>query len=136
MFGAAAIITLVNSIVTGISGYFGDRAKIELAKVEIEKVVIDFMRQVDTGQIEINKEEAKSPSMFVAGWRPFIGWCGGIGICYQFVLRPLVDAVTAIIDPTLPTLPSADINEIVGLVSAMLGVAGLRTYEKIRGVNR
>ena len=136
MFGAAAIIGLVNSIVTGISGYFGDRAKIELAKVEIEKAVIDFMRQVDTGQIEINKEEAKSTSWFIAGWRPFIGWCGGIGICYQFMLRPLTDAVTGFIDPKIPELPVANLDELLSLVAAMLGIAGLRTYEKLKGVHR
>ena len=135
MFGAGAILTLINSIVNGVSGYFSDKAKLELARVEIEKQVIDFMRQVDSGQIEINKEEAKSPSIFVAGWRPFIGWCGGLGIAYQFLVRPLIDAVTYAIDPTILPLPAADLNELIGLVSAMLGVAGLRTFEKIKGVS-
>ena len=136
MFGAAAIIGLVNSIVSGISGYFHDKAQLELAKVEIEKALIDFARQVDTGQIELNKEESKSQWLFVAGWRPFIGWMGGIAIGYQFLIRPVFDAVALLVDPAIPALPAADLNEIIGLVSAMLGVAGLRTYEKIKGVNK
>jgi|CXWL01.1.fsa_nt_gi hypothetical protein len=134
MFGAAAILGLVNSIVSGISGYFHDKSAEAQARLAIEAALVEFMRQVDTGQIELNKEEAKSASLFVAGWRPFIGWCGGLGIAYQFLIRPLVDAISYLIDPNFSALPSADLNELIGLVSAMLGVAGLRSWEKIKGV--
>ena len=134
MFGAGAIIALVNSIVSGVSQYFNNKSAEEQARLAIEKAVVEFMRQVDAGQIELNKEEAKSASLFVAGWRPFIGWMGGVAMGYNFLVRPLVDAVTWMIDPAIPSLPAADLNEIIGLVSAMLGVAGLRTYEKVRGI--
>lgn len=135
MFGAAAALALVNSIVNGIAGYFRDQAEVAKAKLAIEGAVVDFMRQVDTGQIELNKQDSQSPSFFVSGWRPFIGWMGGIAIGYQFLLRPVFDAITLYFMPSVPALPAADLNEIIGLVTAMLGVAGLRTYEKVKGIN-
>lgn len=132
MFAIDAIAALANNIVTGISGYFKDQTAVKLAQFEIEKALIEFARQVDAGQIELNKEESKSQRLFVAGWRPFIGWMGGVAMAYQFLLRPLINGITWVIDPNIPELPVADLNEIIGLVGAMLGVAGLRSYEKIK----
>ena len=133
---AGLVLPLVGKIIDTIAGIFGDRAKAEQMRLQIELAVTEHLRQVDVGQLELNKAELAKAGWFFGGWRPAIGWCGALAIAYQFLLRPLWDAFTYIIAPDLPTLPSADLNEIIGLVAAMLGVAGLRTVEKIRGVAR
>lgn len=137
MFALAPLVGgIVQSIVGVIGQWLGDKAKAEQLRLQIELAVAEHLRQVDLGQLDINKAELQKSGWFFGGWRPFIGWCGGLAIAYQFLLRPLWDAVTYLVAPELPTLPVADLNEIIGLVAAMLGVAGLRTVEKIRGVAR
>lgn len=80
------------------------------------------------GQVEVNKEEAKSSRLFVAGWRPFIGWTGGVALIYSFIVGPLIEQLFHF------TMPALDLGPMLGLVATMLGVAGLRTVEKTRGV--
>lgn len=80
------------------------------------------------GQLEINKEEAKHSSMFVAGWRPAIGWVCASGLLWNFVVAPglsMFGVQTSILN----------IEYLVGLVTAMLGTSGLRTFEKLKGVS-
>ena len=83
---------------------------------------------IDKGQIEINKTEAAHKSIFVAGWRPFIGWVCGCALAYHFILHPIVEAFVDI--------PDIDAGMLMHLVLAMLGMGGMRTYEKMRGVSR
>jgi hypothetical protein len=92
-------------------------------------------------QAEINKIEAASPKLFVSGWRPFIGWVCGFGIGYQFVFRPLLiwigDVVCTLAEvPLIARPPELDVGQLISLVLAMLGVAGYRTYEKIKKTAR
>lgn len=85
------------------------------------------------GQIEVNKEEAKSSNLFVAGWRPFIGWvCGGT-LAYTWVGAPLLKFGFDVADKAV-TLPALDPNTIYPIVLAMLGIGGMRTFEKLNGV--
>jgi len=84
-------------------------------------------------QAEINKIEAANPNLFVSGWRPALGWVCVSGIGYQMVFRPLAETALLHWKVVLPTL---DISSLISLVVAMLGVAGYRTYEKFKGVER
>lgn len=79
-------------------------------------------------QAEINRTEAQHKSVFVAGWRPFIGWVCGVGIAIAFVVKPIVEWFVE------EELPALDVGQLIALVVAMLGVAGYRTYEKRAGV--
>jgi hypothetical protein len=81
------------------------------------------------GQLEVNKVEAASSSLFVAGWRPFIGWTCGGALAYTWVLAPMMKVVFR-----LTELPIIDPSQIFPIVTAMLGVAGMRTYEKVKRV--
>lgn len=87
------------------------------------------------GQIDVNKAEAASGSTFVGGWRPFIGWICGAALLYKFLLAPIGYwfAVMAGHPEWLPPVLDAQIWE---LVLGMLGLGGLRTYEKMKGVAR
>ena len=86
-----------------------------------------------TAQTDINKEEAKSSSLFVSGWRPAIGWVCALALAYQYLLRPLAGTVASIFGIIIPPLPGLDDN-LWQLMMGMLGMGGLRTFEKVQGV--
>ena len=86
-----------------------------------------------TAQTDINKEEAKSSSLFVSGWRPAIGWVCALALAYQYLLRPLGGTFAALIGVAIPPLPGLDDN-LWQLMMGMLGMGGLRTFEKVQGV--
>lgn len=89
--------------------------------------------QADTNQTAINAEEAKNPSVFVAGWRPFIGWVCGAGCAWAYMFEPLARFTLASFDMA-PNLPVFDTNSLIGLTMGLLGMAGLRTLERVQGV--
>ena len=136
MFIIDAALGLAGKITDAVSGYFKSESDKVIAKLEIEKHLIDFARQVDVGQIELNKVELGKEGWFFGGWRPAIGWMGALAIGYEFLIRPVYNATSYLIWPVSPELPAADLETIIGIVTAMLGVAGLRTVEKLKGVHR
>lgn len=87
-------------------------------------------------QVETNKVEAAHRSIFVAGWRPFIGWTCGISLAWHFVLSPVVVFVTAWIGIEMPDLPTFDMDSLMTVLLGMLGLGGLRTFEKHKGLSR
>jgi hypothetical protein len=95
---------------------------------------IDAELQQTQGQVEIDKQEAASQSLFVAGWRPAIGWICGLGLCVQFLVGPLFTWVAAIIGHPV-TFPSLDMGTLLTLLFGMLGLGGMRTMEKLKGVS-
>jgi hypothetical protein len=115
---------------------------LEKAKAEMEfkqhladqeqEILKAFIAQ-DQGQIEVNKVEAASSSMFVAGWRPFVGWVCGFGVAWAFVLKPMLDWLLAIVSPgiTTPVIASGDL---LSLLLGLLGMGAIRSFEKVKGV--
>ena len=90
------------------------------------------------GQLKINEKEASHASIFVAGWRPAIGWICGVGIGWNFVIQPLISWVAFLVPegPDLSSAPQLDIGDLMTLLLGMLGLGGMRTYEKRLGVAR
>jgi hypothetical protein len=80
-------------------------------------------------QTNINQAEASNPNMFVAGWRPFVGWVCGGGLAYQYLADPLLSWGAAIAH--LPVPPSLDMSTLITMLGGLLGLGGMRTYEKI-----
>tara|TARA_R110000787_G_scaffold257412_1_gene362594 strand:+ start:683 stop:1072 length:390 start_codon:yes stop_codon:yes gene_type:complete len=80
------------------------------------------------GQLEINKVEAAHKSLFVAGWRPFIGWVCGVGLLYNVLVQPIFDIWV--------DMPEINPDLLYPVLLGMLGMSGLRTYEKFKGVQR
>ena len=98
-----------------------------------ELAQLDADLKLAQGQIAVNQVEAASPSVFVAGWRPFIGWVCGLAFAYKFVLAPMAAfALAACGHPVV--LPVLDFSEMSTVLLGMLGIGGLRTIEKIKGV--
>ena len=87
-------------------------------------------------QIAVNKEEAASGSLFKGGWRPFVGWVCGIAFFYHFVLQPVIIFVVAIIGVNVPDLPEFQMNTLLTVLGGLLGIGGLRTYEKQKGLTK
>jgi hypothetical protein len=85
------------------------------------------------GQIELNKAESQSQSLFVAGWRPFIGWVCGGAYAYTFVLQPFFVFILNACGVTLPPLPHLDWSELSFVLFGLLGLGAMRTYEKKLG---
>ena len=107
------------------------------AAESLEKQLVDAGNAQMQAQAEINKIEAASPSVFVAGWRPAIGWICGFGIGWAFVLKPMVEwGYFLYFKQPLTNAPTLDTNELMGLVTAMLGLAGYRTFEGVKGAKR
>ena len=97
------------------------------AKAQAEKELRDSLTAWDIAQMDINKAEAANPNVFVSGWRPAIGWIGAAGLAYHFVLNPILVGLG------WTSLPALD-DMLFELIFAMLGMGGLRTYEKLKGV--
>ena len=85
------------------------------------------------GQLAVNQAEAASPSIFVAGWRPFVGWICGSGLAWNFIARPALEAGMTVAGHPI-ALPAADLGELMPLLFGLLGLGTLRTVEKIKGV--
>lgn len=91
--------------------------------------------QLLIGQMDINKIEASSKSLFVSGWRPFVGWVCGFGVAWNFVIQPLISWIAFLFDVDLMGAPRLDISDLMTLLLGMLGLAAQRTYEKRHGVH-
>ena len=97
---------------------------------EVNKAIADAAK----AQAEVNLAEAQSPSIFVSGWRPFIGWVCGLGFAYSFIFQPLISNILVAIGHQ--ALPSLDTGQLMTLALGMLGLGGMRTAEKYKGVDR
>lgn len=132
---AAVLGPLTSAVGTVIDRVIVDKNAAEKAKLEIERELLRSSVQGELAQLEINKIEAASPNIFVAGWRPFIGWVCGIALALQYAIMPQVIWVASLFDATIPMPPAID-QILVELVFALLGLGTLRTVEKIKGVAR
>lgn len=118
-----------------------DKDKKLQAKVDLERLKIEMtdsseqrLHEQMMGQIGVNTEEAKSESIFVAGWRPAIGWVGAVGIGYSFVVEPIMSWGARVFANYDGTFPSLNYSELMILVAGMLGFGGFRSFEKVKGV--
>lgn len=101
---------------------------------ELSTMAERHAQELAVAQIDVNKAEAASGSLFKGGWRPFIGWVCGGAFAYHFVLQPVIvfGVVTAGVE--LPALPEFDMASLMTVMMGMLGLGGLRTYEKQKGI--
>ena len=111
---------------------FPDPAKKAEAELELLKMTQSGDLQVILAQLAINAKEAESSSVFVAGWRPFVGWICGGGLLYATIIHNLLEWVSTIKNWPLP--PAIDTGTLIYVLGVLLGVGGLRTLEKIKGV--
>ena len=127
-----AILPLIGTVLDKV---IPDNNAKQKAKQEIEKALIDNAAQINLTQAETNKIEAAHRSIWVSGWRPFLGWCSGLGFAWVFVLSPLAQWVCALLGINIE-LPNLQTDVLMELTLAMLGLASLRTWEKSKGLTK
>ena len=91
--------------------------------------------EIAKSQIEVNRTEAASSSMFVAGWRPAVGWICAFGLGFNFICVPIGNFVLAVNGSDI-AIPALDVSEMMPVLMGMLGLGAYRTFEKTRGVSR
>lgn len=119
-----------------------DKAAAEASKLKLMELLqtgalaeLNAELQIVTGQLKINEVEAANPSIFVSGWRPAVGWCCAAGMASQFVVGPFVEWASTLAGHPVPW-PMLDTGPMMTMLGGLLGLGGLRTYEKISGVAR
>jgi hypothetical protein len=139
---------MFGEIKEGIEGFMKGAVKPVLDKFivdadkrqEAENMIFTNAHAISLAQIEVNKEEAKSQKLFVAGWRPFVGWICGINLAYAEIGNDLLNwclqVISAYTTKPLPLLPEPDASITLEILFALLGLAGMRTWEKYKGVHR
>lgn len=105
------------------------------SKAKAEGELRDALVRWDTAQMEVNKAEAANENVFVSGWRPFVGWSCGAAFSWNFVLMPLANFIL-VADGHKPVTLNFDMATLTTVLFGMLGLGGLRTYEKIKGVSK
>ena len=128
-FGVGQISGLIGKVVDKIWPDPIERAKaqLELAKLEQSGALAEMVAQTD-----INKIEAANTNVFVSGWRPAVGWVCVGGLIYTFIGWPLITWGSTIWKFPIP--PALDMGTLITLLGGMLGLGGLRTFEKVNGV--
>jgi hypothetical protein len=131
----AIVTALLPALGTLVDRLIPDRAAAEEAKAEMEAELIRASNEAALAQVEVNKIEAGHSSVFVAGWRPSIGWVCAAGLAWAFVVAPVASWALMVLG-IKAELPAIQFDHLFELVLAMLGIGGLRTFEKLRGVAR
>lgn len=127
---AASIVGLVIKPITDlISEFIEDKDKAAELKARIETLASEQAHAIDIAQIEVNKIEAASTNMFVAGWRPFIGWTCGVAMGFNYLVVPVAGAAGY-------DITALDTTTMFPVLLGLLGLGSLRTYEKTQGVSR
>jgi hypothetical protein len=137
-----AIIELLLPILTQVVGkIIPDAGKAAEVNAELQKALIERQGEIDKAvaeaakaQAEVNLKEAEHPSLFVSGWRPAVGWICVAGCFYGFALQPTLAWFAAMVGVAGP--PTLDMATLIGLLTGLLGLGSLRTYEKVQGVEQ
>ena len=133
--GIGAIIDSVGKVASDLITTDKERVQLELEGKRIDQAT-------DLAQMEVNKTEAQNQNLFVAGWRPAIGWVGAAAMAYQFLAYPLLVwswtwmQAEQIVPQEVKPPPMLDTEALWVILSGMLGIAGMRSFEKTRGVAR
>ena len=108
-----------------------ERAKAQLELLKLEK---SGDLAVMTAQTDINKAEASNSNIFVSGWRPFVGWCCGTALLYAALIEPLARFIAQVMFKYTGEFPYIDTDLTLQILLGLLGLAGMRSWEKKEGV--
>ena len=133
-------MSLLNNLVAPVTGlldkFIEDKDQKAALAHELATMADKHAQQLALAQIEVNKAEAASGSFFKGGWRPFVGWVCGVAFAYHFIIQPLVIFILTAIGMDIPDLPEFDMGTLLPVLGGMLGIGGVRTYEKHKGLTK
>jgi hypothetical protein len=134
LLGVGSIIEAVGKIAGDLITTDKERLEMEVEQRKLDLEEKRINQATDLAQIEVNKEEAKSGSFFVSGWRPFIGWGCGIAFIYSALIEPICRFVATTIFLYNGSFPIIDSDLTMQVMLGMLGLGAMRSYEKKSGV--
>ena len=130
------ITALIGPVSNLLGKFIEDKDERNKLAHELSTMAERHAQEFAKGQLEINKAEATHKSIFVAGWRPFIGWTCGIALCWHFVIAPFTMFICAYLMVAIPELPTFDMSSLMTVLMGMLGLGGLRSFEKYKGLTK
>ena len=127
-----AILNTANTILDRV---LPDKTANDQAKIALLQAQLNGELQAMVSQLQVDQAEAQSKSLFVAGWRPWVGWGCGCAFVYAYILQPLIQTLLVVFhsgfDPA--KLPKLDMSEMMPVLLGMLGLGALRSYDKNNG---
>lgn len=130
-------ITGIGEIANAVGGivnkFLPDKSQEEKDALTRELAQLQFDQAVIQSQTDTNKAEAVNASVFVAGWRPFVGWVCGFAFAWAFVVGPLLSYTAKLMGATVD-LPALDLSQLSPVLMGMLGLGAMRTVEKVNGI--
>jgi len=131
---------MIESLIAPVTGlldkFVEDKDQKNKLAHELATMADRHAQELAKGQLDINKAEASHRSIFVAGWRPFVGWTCGVALAWHFVLAPFIIFGSAYAGIELPELPQFDMSSLLTVLMGMLGLGGLRSFEKVKGLTK
>ena len=133
-------MTVIQSLIAPVTGlldkFIEDKDQKAALAHEIATMSQKHAQELSLAQIGVNKAEAQSGSLFKGGWRPAVGWVCAIAFLYHFLLKDIIMFVCAFAGVDIPDLPEFDMSTLLTVLGGMLGIGGLRTYEKQKGLTK
>jgi len=134
------MLNLVGNLIGPVTGlldkFIEDKDQKNALAHEIATMAEKQAHEAAMAQVEVNKAEASHRSLFVAGWRPFVGWICAVALGYHFVLHPIILFVMGVAGVAPVELPSFDMDSLMTVLLGMLGLGGLRSFEKTKGLTK
>tara|TARA_R110002020_G_scaffold162417_7_gene348061 strand:+ start:663 stop:1073 length:411 start_codon:yes stop_codon:yes gene_type:complete len=130
-----ALTALIGPATKLIGKFIKDKDQTEKLAFELSAMAEKHATELAKGQLDINKEQAKHPSLFVSGARPAIMWVACLGLLWQFFIGPILTWFAVMFNPSI-TPPSLELEGLVTLVMSLLGLGAMRSYEKSKGIAR
>ena len=133
-------MSIIASLIGPVSGildkFVEDKDQKAALAHEIATMSDTHAQQALLSQLEINKAEAASGSLFKGGWRPAVGWVCALAFAYHYLLQPLLVFILTASGVDLPELPVFDMSTLLTVLGGLLGIGGLRSYEKTKGLTK
>ena len=115
--------------------FFPNKEEKAKAQREIASRLTEHLAKDDIAQIQVNQQEAIHRNLFVAGWRPFLGWSCGLALFYTYLAQPVITFVL-VQQGQYIDLPPVDLGAMMPVLLGMLGLGGLRSWEKAKGITK
>jgi hypothetical protein len=126
---------IIDKLIAPVAGILDKFVADKDLKMQLQHELETAMHSANLAQLEVNKVEATHKSIFVAGWRPSVGWVCSLAMLYHFILAPMIQFGFAL-GGIEQELPEFDFSQLSTVLMGMLGLGGLRTFEKMKGVSR
>lgn len=127
---------IITSILGIISSVFGNISEKQKSEISLLLQQDENITKLALAQIDVNKVEAGSPSIFISGARPAVMWMCVIAFGIEYILKPLTIYFCTILGHAIPVMPQFNMVDLMGLLGGLLGIGGMRSWEKLKGLTK